>query len=58
MRQKTEIINQVKPYCLLVPASWFLAADHCLLISAFWLLVTPERSEGSPTQMGKLRGAP
>ena len=30
--------------------------SECFLVSDIWLLLTPERSEGSPTQMGKLFG--
>ena len=38
--QKSEVISQVKLYCLLFTASWFLVADHWLLITGHWLLIT------------------
>ena len=53
MRQKTEIINQVKlyylrTYCFLVPRCCLLIIDQCLLLTVYSLL----------SQMGNLREAP
>ena len=38
--QKTEIINQVKHYCLLFTVDCLLITVYWLLITDYWLLIT------------------